>query len=787
MKYSYNWIRELSGTTKTVDEIAQLLLTHSFEIESIEDLSKGLERVVIGEVLTKEKHPDADRLSVATVNVGTETLHIVCGASNLAAGQKVPVALAGAQLPCGLTIKKSMIRGMESNGMICAEDELGLGKDHEGIIVLPADAPVGELYAVYSGRNDAVIDIKILPNRGHDCLSHVGIANEIMALEGKRVHPLEGSLPNTSEKCGVTIDTKKCHRYIAVAMDNIKNNVTPSWIEHRLRACGIKPINAVVDITNYVMLETGQPLHAFSADLVQKILVRQAQKGERITLLDHTEKVLTSDDMIITDGIKPIALAGVMGGIDSGITETTTHIILESASFDAPTIRYTQRRYNLLTDAAFRYERDIDPNLTIYAAHRAVALLEDVCGARVAGTQDMYPSPVVNWHVTLSLPTVSRLLGVEIPKNVIEDILTRLGMDVGATDQNDVVIVTVPTIRRDLTSQEDLIEEIGRVYGYEEIVKRPLQEDIITPETNELRQCEYQILDVCVANGFDEIKGYSYYAREDAEAIGLNDENHVSVLNPLAPEYAIMRRSLMPELCRAIKKNLSYFPEVRICDIGRIYDPTGKALPDETLVLGIGVASRAIDGTQFYEIKGLVENICAKCNIGEIYFDDVFDENMEHVPDLHATRRAIVRTESGVVLGWIGEVTKKAHKFYGIKKDRAAVGELHIMRILQEMRAQNFFAQIAKYPTVTRDLSMLVPQRTRVADIERVIYASGGEFIKDVDVFDIYDNTETGERSLAFHMIFGADERTLTSEEIDAQINVIITDLEKDENIEVRK
>lgn len=787
MKYSYNWIKELSGTTKTVDEIAQLLLTHSFEIESIEDLSKGFEKVVIGEVLTKEKHPDADRLNVATVNVGPETLQIVCGAPNLAVGQKVPVALAGAQLPCGLTIKKSKIRGVESNGMICAEDELGLGKDHEGIIVLPVDAPVGISYAEYSGRNDAVIDIKILPNRGHDCLSHVGIANEIMALEGKRVLALNGVLPDVPEKCDVTIDTKKCHRYIAVAMDGIQNLVTPTWIAHRLRACEIKPINAVVDITNYVMLETGQPLHAFSADLVQKVLVRQAQKGEKITLLDSTEKTLISDDMVITDGVNPIALAGVMGGKDSGITDTTTNIILESASFDAPTVRYTQRRYNLLTDAAFRYERDLDPNLTAYAAQRAVTLLEEVCGAHVVGVQDIYPSPTVNWHVTLSLPTVSKLLGVDVQKNIIEDILTRLGMDVRSADQDDVVMVTVPTIRRDLTSQEDLIEEIGRVYGYEKIVKKPLQEDIITPAANELRQCEYKILDACVANGFDEIKGYSYYAREDAEAIGLDDENHVAVLNPLAPEYAIMRRSLMPELCRAIKKNLSYFPEVRICDIGRIYDPTGKALPDETLVLGIAVASRAIDGTQFYEIKGLVENICAKCNIGEIYFDDVFDENTEHVPDLHTTRRAIVRTEGGVVLGWIGEVTKKTHKFYGIKKDRAAVGELYIMRILQELRAQNFFAQIAKYPVVTRDLSMLVPQRTRVADMERMIYASGGEFIKDVDVFDIYDNAETGERSLAFHMIFGADERTLTSEEIDAQINVIITELEKDENIEVRR
>ena len=786
MKYSYNWIRELSGTTKNVHEIAQLLLTHSFEIESIEDLSTGLDKVVIGEVLTKEKHPNADRLNVATVNVGAETLQIVCGAPNLAVGQKVPVAMVGAELPCGITIKKSKIRDVESNGMICAEDELGLSKNHDTIIVLDDDAPIGASFALFVGRDDAVMDIKILPNRGHDCLSHVGIANEIRALEGRHAQIMRDCITEVSESYDAEIATPQCKRYIACELTGVQMVHTPDWMVARLRACEIKPINLIVDITNYVMLETGQPLHAFDGDVITKILVRQAQDGEKLTLLDDTELSVTRDDMVITDGIQPIALAGVMGGKMSGISEHTTHVVLESASFDAPTIRYTQRRFNHLTDAAFRFERDLDPHVAMHAAKRAIDLFVELCGAQVVKVSDIFPEPVQQWRVLLPIQSVSKLLGTEVPQDTIIDILERLGMQVTIIAEKNVLDVIVPTIRRDLTTQEDLIEEVGRIYGYDKIVKKPLQENLSTPKENEARTCERMISDLCVAHGFDEVKGYSFYAVEDAQAVGLDDDKHVAVLNPLTPEHGIMRRSLVPELCRFVKKNLSYISTVRIFDIGRVYDPVDTSLPDEKLIVGIAVASRAINGTQFYEIKGLVETLCERLNVGRIYFDDVFDVNVEHVPDLHPSRRAMVRTESGVVLGWIGEASKKAHKYYGIKKDRVSVCELYVTELLAQQQSENFFVPLAKYPTVTRDLSMIVPERMRVADIERMIYATGGTFLQDVDLFDEYNNAETGERSLAFHMLFGSDDRTLSSEEIDAQIAVIIADLEKEQNIDVR-
>lgn len=787
MKYSYNWIKELSGTTKSVDELAQLLLTHSFEIESITDLSRGLEKVVIGKVLTVQKHQNADRLRIATVDIGERTLQIVCGAPNLAVGQKVPVALVGAVLPCGIAIKKSTIRDADSEGMICAEDELGIGKDHAGIVVLDPDAPIGDAYATYAGRNDSVIDIKILPNRGHDCLSHIGIANEIRALEKSSFLSLESNVQETEKTFDVVVDSNKCKRYIAASLRGIKNHCTPKWMIDRLRVCDIKSINAIVDITNYVMLETGQPLHAFSAHTVSRIVVRQAQEMEKITLLDDTERTLTSDDLVITDGECPIALAGVMGGKGSAIDDDTVDMILESASFDAPTIRNTQRKYGLLTDAAFRYERDLDPNLTAYAVQRAIDLYKEICNADIDAMCDIYPSPINKWSIQLDFHAVEQLLGMEVPRENIIDILERLGMKITETAHENVIQATIPTIRRDLIAQEDLIEEIGRIYGYEKIQKKPLQEYIVTPRQNALRTCEHKIMDICVTNGFDEIKGYSYYSYDDACAIGLEDEKHVAVLNPLTPEHAIMRRSLLPEMTRAVKKNLSYFSEMRICDIGRIYVPTENTLPDERLIVGFCVASRHSNGEQFYDIKGLVENIFAYFGICDFYFDDVFEENNEHVPDLHSTRRALVRMEDGRVFGWIGELTRRTHKFYGIKKERVAACELSISHILSSIRSENFFTPLAKYPIVTRDLSMRVPQGTRVADMERVIYAAGGEFLTDVDVFDIYDDVETGERSLAFHMKFNAADHTLASEEVDVHIRSIIDALEQDATIEVRR
>ena len=780
MFYSYQWIKELSETTKSVQEIVDLFTVHSFEIEGVEDAGRGLDHVVVGAVRTVVKHPQADRLRIATVDVGMDApLTIVCGAPNLAVGQRVPVALVGATLPSGMTITQSTIRGQLSDGMICAEDELGIGTQHDGIVVLPDDAPIGMSFATYTGRDDAVIDIKVLPNRGHDCLSHRGVANELRALEGKPVMTLEGSVPRAVTSWDAAIASDACRRYIAVALEGITTMITPAWMVHRLQRCGIKPINAVVDITNYVMLETGQPLHAFDAARVQKIVVRQAAAGETLTLLDDTQCALTPHDLVITDGKKPIALAGVMGGKESGITDATTAIVLESASFDAPTVRAMQRRHGLPTDAAFRFERDLDPNVAAYAAERATALLTEICGARVVAVQDLYPQPIAPWTIDLTLEAVQKLLGMAIDADTVCDIVTRLGMRVTMAKTKKILHVTVPTVRRDLTTQEDLIEEIGRIYGYDKITPQPLREDITVPATNVMRRTEHALMDVCVADGYDEVKSYAYYAAGDARAMDIPVAMHIPVLNPLTPDYALMRRSLLPGLCRAVKKNLSYFPDVRLCEIGRIYDPTDAVLPDEKLVLGAVVASRDTHGTQFFLLKGLAQQIAAHYGLGALMCDDDFSSAAADMPQLHTTRRAFVRTAAGVTLGWIGEVPRHTQKFYGIKNARVAVMELAIAPIAEHSTHTVQFTPLPKYPTVTRDLSMILPSRMHVTDISAAITQAGGALLQDVTVFDIYHNAATDERAAAYRMTFGAEDRTLTSDDVDTAMADITAALEQ--------
>jgi len=800
MKFSYNWLKELSGTKKSVDEIAELFMTHSFEVEGIEDLSQGLQNVVIGEVMTKEKHPDADRLNVATVNVGKNKLQIVCGAPNLEVGQRVPVALVGAVLPDGgdgFEIKKSEIRGVESNGMICAEDELGVGTNHDGIMVLSKDAIVGESFVKYAGLDDFIIDIDILPNRGHDGLSYVGIANEICALEDNvKSHTRPNPLPEGDGELHVGIDTDKCNRYIGITIDNVEIKESPDWMQARLKASDMQPINNVVDITNYVMLETGQPLHAFNAKNIVQIGVRQASDGEKLSLLDDTELELDTNDVVITDGKDPIALAGVMGGGGSAINNDTKNIILEAASFNSTAIRFTHRKYNLQTDAAYRFERDIDPNLAEIAAARAAELFTEFANGNVKSVTDIYPEPVTPWTVKLVPQKVEKLLGVKISVEDIKNILERLDMDVDVSD--NVMVVTIPTIRIDLQSQEDLIEEIGRMYGYNKIDPKPLVDAVQTPDRNETRFFERTLKDVFVYGGFDEVRSYSFYSVDDAKAIGLDDESHISLMNPMSPEQAIMRRTLMPNLLNFAKKNFSYFDRVQIFEIGRVYDPTENTLPDEKLVLGAIVASKDTEGSQFFELKGMLEVLLDRINIGKYYLDTVFDENTEHLPNLHPSRRALIKMESGLpadatalkagkTIGWIGEVDKKANKYFGLKKNRAVVCELDVELMLAEVQSENFFEPLAKYPFVSRDLSMMVGDRVCTDDVEEIIYNTGGDLVKDVDLFDMYQNKDSGERSMAFHIIFGADNRTLKAKEVDEKMQDIMIALEDEIDIEIRK
>ncbi|MDD5652107.1 MAG: phenylalanine--tRNA ligase subunit beta, partial [Candidatus Moranbacteria bacterium] len=798
MKFSYNWLKELSGTNESVEKIARELTLHSFEVEKIEDLGKNLDKVVIGEVLEVKKHPDADKLKVAKVDIsptpsqsplraGGEAgaLQIVCGAPNLKAGQKVPVALAGAVLQATddkgqgteIEIKKSDIRGVQSEGMICAEDELGLGKEHAGIMVLDKDAPVGEKFSKYLKLDDSVLEIDVLPNRAHDCLSHEGVALELEALASvgnvKSVQNVKDEIKNKTfsidemmrkskadgTSLSVSIDTDKCARYIGIRIKNIKVGESPDRIRSRLIACGINPINNIVDITNYVMLETGQPLHAFDAKKVSKILVRQAEQGGKLKLLDDSEIELSEKDIVITDGEKPIALAGIMGGAQSAIDEKTSEIILESASFDYVSVRLSQKYHNLKTEAGHRFEKEIDPNISEHAAIKAAEMIARECGGKIDSFADAYPDPVSPWTINLNTESLNKLLGIIMDKKEVVKILERLG--IGIEEKKDFLIANIPTRRIDLQTQEDLIEEVGRIYGYEKISPVPLMEKVQSPKWNEVRYFDRLLKDMAVFDGFDEVKVYSFYSKDDAKALGLNDENHVALLNPMSSDQTLVRRTLIGGLIRACKKSLSYFDSVHIFDLGRVYAPKNKSLPEEKLLFSLAVAEKGEKGEQFYLLKGVLEDIFYRIGIEDYYYDDSFEENNEDIIALHPSRKALIRSSSGEILGYIGEITKKANKYFGIKNARVAVSEIDVERLLEFVPEDRDFEPLARFPEVERDLSMIVDEFTRVADVERLLYGAGGELVKDIDLFDLYVDPETEERSMAFHIRFAHPERTL--------------------------
>ncbi len=802
MKFSEQWLRELSGTARGAREIADELTLRAYEVEEIVPQGAGLEKVVVGEVLAVEPHPDADRLRVARVDVGAEApLQIVCGAPNLATGQKVPVALVGAALrpliktptEKGFVIRKSKIRGVESCGMICAEDELGLGDDHEGIMVLPEDAPVGESFAAYMGLDDTAVEIDILPNRAHDSLSHEGVAREIAAIEGRAPAAMPSqAAPDVRADADVDthVTTEACPRYTATLMEGVDNTVrTPQWMAARLRTCGLRSVSPLVDITNYVMLETGQPLHVFDADAIARggaaarITVRAAHSGEKMTLLDGTEIALDAEDIVIASDAAPIALAGVMGGADSGASAQTTRVIVEVAAFDAATIRRTRVRHRLTSDAAFRFERDLDPNLVAHARNRAVQLITEICGGRVAATADHEPAPVAPWTVTLAHADVERLLGTRIAAEEIVTLLGRIGITVAV--DGETLTCTIPTVRRDVRTPADVIEEIGRLYGYEKIAPQPLPTTVAAAAANEQRAFEHRLRDLLVAGGFDEIKSYAFYGADDAQALGLDAAEHVALRNPVGAHLTLMRRTLIPGAVRGCAKNLTHAEAARVFEIGRTYVPQPDALPREHTVLALAAADKRTDGGQFYDVRAMVDALARDVGVSVVYDDDFATEERDAV-SLHAGRRALIRVGDNIV-GLIGEVPREAAKRFGIKRARVAVAELDVAALRAAAQSRQTFASLPKYPTVQRDLSMIVGARTRVADVERVLSDAGGALLRDVDLFDLYVNPQTQERSMAFRLTFGAPDRTLTSAEVDDAVAAIIAAVEEDGEITVKK
>ena len=827
MKYSISWLNELAGTNLTPKEMADLFTRYSFEVDGLSEGAEIPEGVVVGKILEVSKHPNAEKLSLTKVAIDTEgknILDIVCGAKNIASGDVVPVATIGTVLPNGMTIKESLIRGEKSQGMLCAEDELGLGADHSGILHLPKESILGLPVSQVLKKQDAVIDLSILSSRGHDALCHAGMAREVAAMAGgvengerkmengergmgnERIKKLEaGSLKlEGGRDISVMIEAKeKCMRYIGVHLSGIKNGPSPEWMQERLRACGMRPISVVVDVTNYVMLETGQPLHAFdfrriatsdkqqetSEKKMSNIFVRNAKKGEKMTLLDESEIELCEDDLVIANDAEVLALAGVMGGKKSGTSEETTEVFLEGANFDPMSVRKTRVRHKLSTESAYRFERDIDPNMAEIGVARAVELLKELAGATVVSGTDVYPEPVLPWTIGLDLQRVEKLLGIAVPEEDVVAILESLGLSIqrnaergtrnvgsdaipnaeldSSGDPRSVIRVVIPTQRRDLHTQEDLIEEIGRLYGYDRIAPEAPTVSLQSAPTHTEKVFERNFKDALVSAGCDEILTYSFYKKETAGTFGFSEAMHFSLQNPMNPDQQLFRSNLVPNVLEKVKENLRYFDSVRVFEIGNVYTKgTDGVVKGKKMIVAFETGEEA-----YTALKGRVESVFAGVRISGVSFVEATD-----APGyFHKTRTADVVCR-GKKIGTIGEISPFILEKLKLKK-RVALFEAERDALLGVTNARVTYAPLPKFPFVWRDMSLAVPKSVTAGETENAIRKSVGKTLKSIELFDVYE--KDGEKSFAYRLAFGDDTRTLTKDEAETLFQKCLRDLEK--------
>ncbi len=808
MKISYNWLKQFIKTDWSPEKTGELLTDLGLEVEGIESFQSikgGLEGIVVGEVLTCVQHPNADRLKVTTVNIGEETpLQIVCGAPNVAAGQKVPVATIGTTLYTSegeaWKIKKGKIRGEESHGMICAEDELGLGSSHEGILVLDEKIKVGALASeIFKVENDHVFEIGLTPNRA-DAMSHFGTARDLKAGLLQKDINLELITPSVSAfhvdsrtlKVDIEVNDKElAPRYCGVTISGIKVEASPTWLQNRLKAIGLAPKNNVVDITNYVLHELGQPLHAFDANKItgNKVIVKTLPKGTKFTTLDEVERELHEEDLMICDAEKPMCIAGVFGGIESGVTESTTSIFLESAYFNPVSVRKTAKRHGLNTDASFRFERGIDPNITEYALKRAALLIQDIAGGEITSDViDMYPNKIEDFQVRLSFENAKKLIGEEIPKEVIKRILTSLDIKVNNVTEAGLGL-TVPAYRNDVQREADVIEEILRVYGYNNI---KTTEKLNASISNSSRFEDYKLQNIVgnqlSAQGFYEIMANSLTnPKYIALTQNLNDEHNVEMLNPLSNDLSVMRQSLLFTGLEAVSHNINRKRDnLKLYEFGKTYhNYNGNREEHKHLSLfvsGNRNTERWNAPTQqsdFFYLKGTITAVLERLGITSLKVspikNDVFSEG-------------ISLSKGKVKLVEFGLIGKKVLKHFGIAQS-VLFADFNWDNIIETVKQNNItFKDIPKYPEVRRDFALLLDDNVTFEQIDTIAMQTEKQLLKDVDLFDVYQgkNLPKGKKSYAVSFTLQDEHKTLTDKQIDKIMNKLQSNFEKQLGAELR-
>ena len=782
MKLSLNFLKDYIDLDENIDvnTLAEDMTRVGNEYEEAGKLINA-SKLVIGEILECEDHPDSDHLHVCKVNVGTEVLQIVCGAPNARKGIKVIVALDGAVLPDG-TIKKGAIRGVESNGMMCSIAELGLEskflkpEDKEGIHELPQDAPVGEDPIKYMKMDDEVIDFELTSNRG-DLLSILGMAYEVGAIYGKKVKDIDLSHKNTNDDINksfkVEVNTDNCTMFLAKKALNVVIKESPDFIKNRLIASGIRPINNVVDISNYVMLETGQPLHYYDADTLNGMLeVRQANQGEKLTTLDEIERELSTDDIIISDGNKAIGLAGVMGGLDTEITENTKNIMIESAMFDSVRIRKTAQKI-LRSEASNRFEKGLDPNRTYMAIERSCNLLERYADATIVGGLVEYnKEDLSDKEIYIRVEDINNLLGSNIDKKDIIEIFERLGFKV--KEHGDTLNVSVPRRRIDISIKEDLIEEVGRIYGVDNIEgtlpKMPLK-------AGSYDKCTREIRNKMISLGLNETLTYILVNEKEAKRFTNDNVEAIRLLDPLTEERSIIRHSILASLYKVYEyNNAHYNKDVSVFEIGKTFGKNGENFEEETHVaalmtgdFNLGVNKKKVN---FYTMKGVVEELLDYLGYAGRY-SLVVKEN-EMPSDLHPGQSALISVNNDVV-GIIGRVHPE------LNKDEIYVMEINLDKLLAKKTGKMKYKEFSKYPTVKKDIAVLVNKDVTSSEISSLIKKAAGSLLINSEVFDIYTGKgiDDNKKSMAYSLTFGANDRTLTDDEISLIFNKIIDSLSK--------
>ena len=837
MNISYKWLREYVDVDLTAEEIAVALTSIGLEVGSVEEVQSikgGLEGLWTGQVLTCEEHPNSDHMHVCTVSVGQEEpLQIVCGAPNVAAGQKVIVAVVGTKLYDGdqeFVIKRSKLRGVESLGMICAEDEIGVGTSHDGIIVLPEDTPVGiPAKQYYNLESDYLIEVDITPNRADAC-SHYGVARDLYAWLVQNGYKTSLHRPscdafqvdNTDLQIPVRVEAAEaCPRYCALTLTGCEVKESPEWLQERLRIIGLRPINNIVDITNYIMMAYGQPLHCFDADMIKggEVVVKAMPEGTPFVTLDGEEHKLSERDLAICNAEEPMCIAGVFGGKGSGTYDSTCNVLLESAYFNPTWIRKSSRRHGLQTDASFRFERGIDPNGQIYALKQAAIMAKELAGAKVSmEIVDVYPQPIKPFSVDLKYDYVNRLIGKDIPQETVKSIVTTLEMEIVKEDAEGLSL-SVPAYRVDVQRPCDVVEDILRIYGYNNIeipttVKSSLS---VKGEADKSHKLQNLIAEQLVGCGFHEIlnnslQKASYYTNGSQQTY--KAENCVRLLNPLSQDLSVLRQSLLFGGLESIARNTAHrMPDQRMFEFGNCYhfDEARKCadiIPgvsnsrdpevikhvldaySEEMHMGLWVTGKRVSGSwahanedsSFAELKAYVLNIFSRLGVpfGMLVFadgaEDIFEKSME------------IRNRGGKVLAKMGIVSHKVLKPFDIE-NQVFFADLDWKLLMKTIRNQAVkYAEISKFPAVSRDLALLIDQNVEFARIEQIAYQTEKKLLKAVSLFDVYEgkNLPAGKKSYAVNFILQDTEKTMSEKAIDAIMQKLIHQLTTQLGAELR-